>query len=167
MLVINLANHSLDQIFERDQTICAAKFVNHQGHMDPRGLHFQHQGCGAHGGWHIQDLAAQAVQDRLACLRPLGLIGQKLEHVLNVNHANRIIQRVAIDRHARMACLDKGFQHLIKLGGYIDRDNISAGGHDIIDPQGLEGLGLINNIDRPRRQGRHWRHGQALAAAPV
>ena len=66
-----------------------------------------------------------------------------------MNYADRIIEIIAIDRHARMARLDEGRQNLFKGRGNIDGNNVGARGHDVIDAQGLKGLGLIDNIDGP------------------
>ena len=62
MLVINVADDRLDQVFQGHQAVGAAELVDHQSHVGAGGLHLQQQIGGAHGGWHIERVPADPVE---------------------------------------------------------------------------------------------------------
>ena len=74
-------------------------------------LHAQQQISGPHGSWNIKGVAAEFLQNLIVWRWLLGLAlvwrGHQLENVLDVDDADRIIQRVAEDRHTRMFGFDK------------------------------------------------------------
>ena len=54
MLVLDIADHHLDDVFQRDQPVGAAIFVDDQRHLRARRLHARHQVGGQHRGRHEQ-----------------------------------------------------------------------------------------------------------------
>jgi hypothetical protein len=72
---------------------------------------------------------------------------QQLEHVLDVDHADRVVEGLAIDRHPRMLGLDELGDQGLERGGDLDGDDVGPRRHHVGDPQGLEGLGLVDDVD--------------------
>ena len=60
MLVFNVADNHLDDIFQRNQTIGSAIFINDKGNLDALRLHPAHQIIGKHRWRHEQDRPHQA-----------------------------------------------------------------------------------------------------------
>ena len=58
-------------------------------------------------------------------------VGDRGQHVLDVDEADHVIERLAIDRHARMAVLDHAFDDFGKRLLDIERDDIDARHHDV------------------------------------
>ncbi len=48
VLVLDVADHHLEDVLERDETVGAAVFVDHQRHLDVARLHPLHQLGGVH-----------------------------------------------------------------------------------------------------------------------
>jgi hypothetical protein len=60
VLVVDLADHALDDVLHADQAVDAAELVDHHRQMHMTGLHPQQQVGRAHRSWHVQCLAAQS-----------------------------------------------------------------------------------------------------------
>ena len=122
-------------------------------------LHARHQIGGKHGGRHEQDLAGELqFLDRLfefdlaeveltwgivadgcdavAAARALLLAGQpgnRGDHIADVNHAARIVQRLVIDRHAAVAVRLEQFQQFAERRLLVDGIYFCAGNHHVVD----------------------------------
>ena len=140
VFVVDLAVHRVDQVLQGDQAVGAAELVDHQGQMHARALHAQQQVRRAHRSGHEQHLAAQPVQHRIGGRRGRGpaVGGQQFEHVLDIGHPHRIVEGVAVDRHARVLDLGELAHHLLERGGDLDGHDVRAGGHHVGDAQRLE-----------------------------
>ena len=57
MLVVDLADDLLDDVLDRDQSVGAAIFIDHQRQMDSRGLHLREQVDRAHRRRHVEQLS--------------------------------------------------------------------------------------------------------------
>ncbi len=162
VLVVDLADHRLDQVFHRDQAVGAAELVDDQGHVDTAGAHAEQEVGGLHRSGHVQRVTAQLVQHQIARRRPFGLVGEQAEDVLDVDDADGIVEGLAIDRHPRVLGLGELRHHHFEWGRELDRDDVGARGHDVGDPQGLEGLGLVDDVDGA---GRGWGFGRPRGLA--
>ena len=65
MLVGDIAHDFLDNVFDRNQPVGTAIFVDHQRQMGMGGLHLEQQVQRPHGGRREQDGAAQAGDARI------------------------------------------------------------------------------------------------------
>ena len=97
VLVGDVADDRFDQVLDRHQPVDAAVLVDHQRQMHARLAHLQQQIEHRHLRRHHQ----RPAQDRLQRerLRPAD-IG---EHVLDVDHADDVIELLAVHRQARVA----------------------------------------------------------------
>ena len=73
--------------------------------------------CGTKSGWRIS--VGPVGGRRLAG-------GEEREHVLDVHHADHLVERVAIDRQARMAVLGEQRDQLVPAGVGGDGDDLAA-----------------------------------------
>ncbi len=118
MLVVDLADDLLDNVFDRHQTVGAAIFVDHQSEVNARGLHLRQQIDGAHRRRHIQQFAHDVgVEQRLRQIDlaqietggrqllalavrhqlDLGFRGHIGQQVADMHHADRVIEGLVID----------------------------------------------------------------------
>ena len=125
VLVLDLADDLLDQILDRHQTVDPAELVDHHRDMRARLAHLHEQVEDRQRRRDVQDLAQQPLQPG----RPA--VGDRRQHVLDVDEADHVVQRLAIDRHARMAVLDHAFDDFGKRLVDIERDDIDARHHDV------------------------------------
>ena len=77
-----------------------------------------------------------------------------------MNHAARIVERVAMHRQARMAGRAKGPQHVDEAAIERDGDDVGARNHDVLDLNLMQGEDVLQhgallrrNIDLRRRIG--------------
>ncbi len=106
VFVGDVAGDRFDEVLDRYQTVDAAVFVHHQRQMDALRPHLQQQVQHRKLRRHQQRLA----QDRLERegLGPAD-IG---EHVLDVDHADHVVQLLPIDRQAGVAFVADQFDRL-------------------------------------------------------
>ena len=104
MFVLDLADDFLDQILDRDEPVGARELVDH---------HRQMHALRAHVGEHVERVARLRDIERLTHqhgpVARRGLApGEDGEDVLDVDHADHIVELVAVDGHARMAMFGEG-----------------------------------------------------------
>ena len=128
MLILDFSDDFLDQVFDRDEAIGAGKFVEHDGEMHPLGPHIRQHVQGIAG---LRDIERLTHQHGPVFRRRLAL-GQKREDVLDVHHADHIVELPPIDGHARMTMLGKGGDNLIPTRIGIDRNDFAAWYSDIV-----------------------------------
>ena len=128
MLVLDIADDFLDQILDRDQPVGAGEFIDHNRQVNPLGAHVGEHIERPARLWHIERLAHQRGPVR----RRQGAIGEEGEDILDVDHPDHIIERLAVDRHARMAMFGEGRDHLLPANRRIDRDDLPARHRDVI-----------------------------------
>ncbi len=182
MLVLDIADDHLDDVLHRHQPMRAAIFVDDKREMGVRRLHLHQQIERRHGGRHIEhrlqrggggerrrkiDRGQRAGRRMLARRRVgrsrrhrLGAFGERgeiIDEVADVDHAARIVQRVAIDGQARMAAL-----HDLRVAdAMISRAHIVAVAQDAT-------LGETSRAvpqRRPFAPARLWRHAGRSARA--
>ena len=150
MLVLDVADDRLDDVLDRHQPVGAAVFVDDERHMRARRLHLHQKIERRHGRRHenhrAQDIRrrererqikpADALRaDARARQRRLGGGGEMVEEIADVDHAARIIERVAVHGQARVAGGAEDAQHLAQRRVDIDRDDIGARQHHVLDPE--------------------------------
>ena len=146
VLVLDVADDGLDQILQGRQTVGAAVFVDHQGHLDARRLHLRHQVGGRHRRRYEQhrpndphvaqgraEIDLTQVQRRAFGLERAGALGDVGHDVLDVDHADGVVEGLAVDRHARMAGLAKQLQQFRQRHAFVDGIDIGARDHDVVD----------------------------------
>src|SRR6516164_5445127 len=125
MLVLDLADNLLDQIFDRHQPVDPAKFVDHHGDMGPRLTHLDEKVESRQRGRDEQHFAQHRGQ---LCMLAFGDWPQ---HVLNVDEANHIVECSLIDGNPRMTLLYHTFNYLREGCLDVERDNIDAWHHHV------------------------------------
>jgi hypothetical protein len=140
----------LDDVLHRDQSVGTAILVDDERDLDPRRLHLGEQVGGRHRRRHEQDRADQIGRRQrqvevdaadvepgralvvAADLRP----GDDVRHqVLDVDHADRIVEGLAVDRHARMAGGLEGADEVGQRNRDVDGIDVGPRHHDIVDPR--------------------------------
>ena len=123
VLVLDIADNLLDDVFNRNQSIGAAILVDDQREMNACRLHFRQQIDGRHRWRPIEQRARDADRlqrnaeiDRLEIearnlrlglalgwlRRHRRLLGHERDQVADMNHAGRIVERVVINHETRM-----------------------------------------------------------------
>src|SRR6185437_7150489 len=147
VLVLDVADHRLEQVFDGYDAIGAAVFVDDDGHMHPLQLHLPQKVADRHGGRHEQhvahhfELADVGAQPRAHHLdaRFLDRIIERRhfddasQRVLDVDEAGDVVEIVVIDGNARVPRLEEarqqGAQRLVDIYG----DDVGARHHDVVD----------------------------------
>ena len=100
VLVVDLADHRFEHVLKGDEAIDAAELVDDHGHVDAAGLHAHQEVGGAHGGRHVERLALEAGEHCAVRLGAHPRLGDQQEDILEVSHADRIIEGFAVDRQS-------------------------------------------------------------------
>ena len=125
MLIFNFTNDLFNQIFNGDQPVHAAKFINHQRHMAAAQPHLMQQVKQANGRRDIKHRPQQAGELRA------GAGNQMRVHILDMKHAQNMIPIAAMHRHPAMICGADLLHHRIKPLCKVNRDNICTRDHHI------------------------------------
>ena len=125
MLVLDLADDLLDQVLDGQQPVAAAELVDHQRHVRARAAHVEQHVEHRQRRRHEHDAAQYVAQVEFLGGAPVG------QHVLDVDHADHVVERFAIDRVARMGLgLDQPHDLVERrVGG--DADDVDARHHDV------------------------------------
>ena len=170
MLVVDFPDNRLQQVLEGHKAVHAPELVDHQTHVDPRHPHPQQKIGAQHRCGDIQRVPAQAMQDRFLPgdrgRRGRRILGRREQEddVLDVDDAHGVIEGFPIDRHPGQFAPGEAPHHLVERQRDLQGDDIGPGGHHIPDPQGLERLRLIYEIDGLLFRGRRLRAGVRLPA---
>ena len=153
VLIFDLADDFLDQVFDGNQTVDAAEFVNDERHVRTLDAHFEQEFQNMHRRRHEQHLA-------LDIGNPEGVVATTpAEHILDVHHALSIVEGVAVDRQTGMSlCLDD-VDDFGERRRNRDRNNVGARHHDIVDGQ----VAQFENIGDKQPLVRVERHFRVLA----
>ena len=126
MLVGDFAHDLLDQILDRQQPVDAAILVHHQRQVHTRLTHLQQQVEHRYLRRHHQRVTQQAFQLKRFGPADIGI------DVLDVDHADDLIQLLAIDRQAAMALAPDVLQRLVQRHIHRHGDDIGAWDHDVV-----------------------------------
>ena len=122
VLILDVADDFLHDVLDRDDAVGAAIFVDHEREMDARGLHLGEEVDGGHRRRHKQDRPHDAWRPpsgidrsiaprsrpatsgflRLVFVFDVAARRHERDQVADMDHADRIIERVVIDDEARM-----------------------------------------------------------------
>jgi len=133
MLIFDIADDLLDQIFDGDEAVGTAIFVDHQRELDMRRLHLHQQIEHRHRWRHKQDRPLDFADSGVAPAKSAILRLDKSQHVLEVNQADGIVECLAIDRKPRMLRLTEQHDKIRNGGVLLDRHDVGARDHDIAD----------------------------------
>ena len=125
MLVLDLTDNFLDQVFDRDQAVDPAEFVDHHRNMGS---------CLAHLDEEVEDRRRRRDEQHLAQQRRqlgLAVLGDRAEHILDVHEADHIIEGLAIHRNPRMTLLDHAFDDFGERRLGVERHDIDARHHHV------------------------------------
>ena len=126
VLILDLADDLFDQVLDRDQTVDAAEFVDHQRHVHPRLTHLEKQIQDRHRGCDEQSLAQSRGEVEIALAADIG------HQVLDVDETQGIVQGVAVDGHARVSGLAHGLHQGLQVRAHVDCDDVGAWHHDVV-----------------------------------
>src|SRR5688572_11338145 len=103
MLVVDVADDLLDEILDGNESVGTAIFVDDECEMNMCRLHLQEEIEGGHGARDVEHFPLQLGDRRIAPAQGavLGLFDQR-DDILDVDHAERIVEGLAIDRQTRM-----------------------------------------------------------------
>ena len=131
MLVLDLADDLLDDVFDRQQAFGAAEFVDNDGEVDALSPHSGEQIEHTHRFRNVKRRPDQIPN----FLRRVG--GRLLDHenVLDVNHADDGVEAVFVDRKPAVTRLGKGGDETLERHGDRYGDDVGARDGDV--PRGL------------------------------
>ena len=145
MLVLDLADDLLDQVLDGDQPIHAAIFVDHHRHMDALLLHLLQQNADRHRGRHVKQRPQHRPQRELDRGFRAKAIFQR--QILEVDHAQRAVHRVAKHRHPGKAMLAEHLDQFRQGGTDRSGHDLGLGHRHVIDPHPPQ-------VQQPRRTHR-------------
>ena len=125
MLVLDLADNFLDQILDCDQPVDPAKFINNKREMAAAQAHFIQQVEQPYCRGHKQRRPQQR-----ADFRRLSFM-QMCKHILDMNDAGNVIQRVAPHRQTAVIRCRHLFDDLRETFRHAHRHDIGARNHHI------------------------------------
>ena len=132
MFISYFADDLLNQVLYRYESIGAAIFIDHEGKMDPAGLHPHQKIQRRHCGGNKQQVAFQFGDGNL---RPAHLAIRcsfnQTDHIFDVNHTERIIESFTIQRQPGMLCLAEYADQLRKRNLFFYGNDVSPGHHHI------------------------------------
>ena len=121
MFVLDVADDFLQKVFDGNQTVRAAMFVNDQRHMDMTVLH-PHQQIERRHGWRSKNQLAQDpdIGERLRKVRRaqvqaivsrvrLALLKKPYHQIFDVNHADGLIERLGREGVSRAWLLSEAY----------------------------------------------------------
>src|SRR5580704_943150 len=155
VFVVDIAYDFFDQILDRDKSVRAAIFINHERQMDMRRLHFHEQITRGHRRRHEDDVALDPRDGNVR--QAHGAVGTKLEqrqNVFYVNETDGIVQRLAVNRKTRMLRLPKTNDQLIQRRHLFHADDIAARNHHVVYPEFAEFEQVREHDAFLRRKGR-------------
>src|SRR5215472_6758163 len=125
MLVLDLSDNLLDQIFDGHQPVDPSELVDHHGDMGPRLAHLDEKVESRERRRDEQHFAQHRGQLRMLAF------GSWPQHVLNVDEANHVVECSPIDGNSRMTLLYHTFNYLREGRLDVERDNIYAWHHHV------------------------------------
>ena len=150
VLIGNVADNFLNQVFNRNEPVTAAILVNDDGHVNVAGLHLEQQVGGRHGGGHKKHFAVDPrlldrqrqilcryVDARVLCLgfRLCPPERHPAHEILHVDHARDVIKGFAVNRQPGMVGLVEFGEQLAHRGAVLDGDDVGPRHHRVINAQ--------------------------------
>ena len=183
VLVGDIADDQLDQVFDRDEAIAAAVFVDHESEVDTRCLHLGEQIERRHGRRHVEDLAddlggrqrhgkidLHEVQTGCAglprflwFLRFGGGGGGRIDHgprrhepheIADVHHADRVVERVVINNKPGMTGARIHHDEFADRNILLHGHDVGSRQHDAFDPAFAQAEDVLEHRCFGRRESR-------------
>ncbi len=132
VLVLDVADDLLEQVLDGDEAVDAAIFVDHHRHVDARGLHLLQQHADRHRRRRIEQRPEQPGEVERG--RP-GAEAVLQREILEVDEADRLVERLRIDRQPRQRARLEDLNDLLEGGVIGDRDDVGARDADVLDAQ--------------------------------
>src|SRR5713226_6294788 len=118
--VVNLSDHLFEDVFHGHQPEDAAKFVHDHGHANVAGAQLEKQFVGGLGLRHDEHFTQNAAQiegrRREVFFEAAFAIKKDPYHVLDMNKAEDLVRRAAIDRDPRTLGCCENSHHLVQIG---------------------------------------------------
>ncbi len=121
MLVLDVADYLLDHVLDRDQPLCPAEFVDDDREMDALRPHPGEKIDDAHRFGDEQGLAKQCIERTVA-----SLIVQGDENILDVDHADHLVEAIAVDRKPAVLGVGERPHKLVEADRGRHRDDIAS-----------------------------------------
>jgi hypothetical protein len=165
MLILDVAEHDLDEILHRDEAVGTPILIDDKSELRPGRLHLGEQVDRGHRGRHEQHASHQRLdgsQRRLEIDRAEGEFGTGLRpasalggdgcprrdpgyEIADMDHAARIVERLAIDGQARMASRLKDIEEVRKRDVDRHRDDVGPRDHDIIHALSAQAQNILEH----------------------
>ena len=171
VLVLDVADHHLDEVLDRDEAVRAAVFVDHQGHVGARRLHSDEEIDRRHRGWGEEhgpkdpggrerhrevDLAEarRLLAGSLRAARPAGLGPRRdvVEEVADMNHALRVVEGLAEHRQARVSGGAEKLEQFAERRLERHRHDIDPRHHHVVDADAVEAEHVLQHRPLLRRE---------------
>ena len=146
MLVLDVADDLLHHVLDGDQPVDAAILIDDQRHVHARKPHLQQQVEHAHAGCDEQHGPRNFGQRHLPAL----VLDRRGEHILDVDHADDLVERTAIHRQAGMRLLRHQVQDLVQWRHAFDGDDVGTRHHDIVHRDGADRENALDQLPFPR-----------------
>jgi hypothetical protein len=147
VLVLDVADDLFDHVLDRDQALGPTEFVDDDRQMGPLRPHPRKKLDDPHRFRHEQGLAHERRQRTVLRLVKIGD-----EDVLDVDHADDLIEAFAIDGEAAVAGVGKGTHQVFEADAGLDRDNVAARHADVACGLFAEVLQVAQHLPLGRRQ---------------
>ncbi len=148
VLVLDLADDLLDHVLDGDQALGPAELVDDDGEVDALRPHPREQVDHAH---RFRDEQGLAHQRRRSSGRALGST-LATEDVLDVNHADDLVEAFAIDGQAAVPGVGEGADQLVEADRRRHRDDVAAGDADVARGPLAEVEQVAEHLPLGRRQ---------------
>ena len=125
VFVLDFADDLLDHVLDGEQSVDAAEFVDHQGHVRSFRPHLEQQLQNLHRRRDEQDTPQYLRQPERRVLPP------PREHVLDVDHADGVVESLPVNRQTRMPFLGHHLDDLGQRRPAFDSDDIGTGNHHV------------------------------------
>ena len=152
VLVKYLPDNLLDEVLEGNQPESTAVFVNHDGHVCVALLQGAHQFVHARRGGNEERLAHDGVEAEGAVVAGQG------QEILGEHDAHDVVERVVVDRQARVATAAHDLDHLLQRPRALHGPDVGARRH------GLPHAGVRQVEDAGDHAGVGLLHQAVLAA---
>ena len=127
VFVFDVADDFLEQVFNGNQPVNAAVFVNNHSHVDFVGLHVAQQVQDPHGRRNEFDLTVNDVFDFYVAFP----FKQTFSQVDDMDDAQNVVKGIAVNRDAGVAAGYHQFGKFANRSVFMKGDNVGTGNHGV------------------------------------
>ncbi len=139
VLILDIADDLLEQIFHRHQPVRAAIFIDDNGDVASGMAHAHQQIDNSHRRRHEQHLAHHRMRVERLVAR------QHRQQILHMDKALHLVERILVDGNAGVALLDDVAHQFRQLDIAIDGGDVGARHHDVADFDVAEGQHVMQH----------------------